>query len=197
MTLTYYQRSTALASGVHAVNQELAFDPATAAAVALTIQTLVAGQSASLYMFTTASGAPGQAAWGSGTYRAQLNCTTAGANVTYGLRTVGTAAGHFARVASGLTSPDTETIAQAEAAFTGTGLKLATASWSPAAGSTGDRFEILVAANNAGTMSQSFGLTANTTDSYADGPFDGGGAVDPFPAGQVAATARPIIRRAA
>jgi hypothetical protein len=174
VAITYYQRSTNLATDVHvATGHENELNTTTAAS-ANEGRSVAAGASEITHVWTTGSGVPGITQWGSGTYRAQFNVAGAGANSSYGLRTVGSANGHFARVDSGLTS-DLETAQQSEAAFTGTGLKLVTTSWTPSAGSTTDCFEIALAAENTGTMGQTINLTMNTTDSFADGPFDDGG----------------------
>ncbi len=170
MTLTFYQRSADEATGIHVATNEDQLSTTTTT-LSTENRSIAAGASELPFVFTTASGQPNQADWGNGTYRAQINVTAIGADTTTGIRTIGSAAGHFARVDTGLTA-DLETATQAEAGFTGTGLKLATVSWSPAAGATDNRFEILLAAQNVGSMSQNLQLTLNTTDSYADGPFD-------------------------
>lgn len=172
-TITYYQRDTDQATGVHATEdaalENLLSD--TAGAGEAESDTLVGGDEVLLFCFTTASGAPGDAAWPTGNYRCQLDVSTAGADLTYGLRAAGAAVGHFARVNSGLTS-DLETKAQTEALFSGTGLKLATTgsvSWT--AGATGDRYECLVAcARAANHGNQTLELTYDA-DAFADGPW--------------------------
>ena len=128
----------------------------------------------SLQAFTvhTAANEPNDAAWPTGNYRFQLDITDVGADVTYGLLDQGSALGHFARVNSGLTA-DLETKQQAESAFSGTGLQLATTgsvSWT--SGSASDRFGILIsAARPASHGNQNLGITLNEDDDFADGPW--------------------------
>jgi len=176
-TITYYQKNTNLLTGIHATNvanNEDAFEKTTA--VSATESTTTEGNAPFVeWTFTTASDEPNIASWPSGTYRCQLNVTAAGAAKTYGLKTQSGAAGHFARVDSTLTS-ELETVEQAESIFSGTGLKLATASWTPTAGAASDRFEVAVSGTGT-TKGQSITLTLNTTDSYADGPWTVGGGV--------------------
>lgn len=125
-----------------------------------------------LNTFITPANEPNDAAWTTGNYRAQLDITSAGADLTYGLLDQGASEGHFARVNSGLTA-DLETKQQVESAFNGTGLKLATTgsvSWT--AGAAGDRFEILISgARPASHGQQSIDYQVNTDDSFADGPW--------------------------
>lgn len=165
---TYYLRSTTAATGIHAAVKEKQI--ATSTAVVASDTATISGSSSDLaYCWTTVSGVPNSADWPNGTYSAELNCDTAGADITYGVRTVGSASGHFARVDSGLTA-DSETAQDTQAAFSGTGIKLASVSWNPSAGAASDRLEVLVAANNAGTMNQSVGFAMNTTDSEVQFP---------------------------
>jgi hypothetical protein len=175
VALTYFHTRDDQASGVHVAGREKSAT-ATAPASGTNATPTIAGGASSLGMlFTTVSGAPNIADWGSGTYRADLVVSAVGADMSYGLRTVGTAAGHFARVDSGLTT-DIETAVQAEAAFTGTGLKSATVAWDPAAGNASDRFEIVIACHNAGSMNQTLTLDAGSAGSTMGGDFDAGGA---------------------
>lgn len=177
MTKTYYHRSTAAATGVHAATNETE-QATTAGAGAGSLSDILAGGASQLaFCFTTASGEPNSADWPSGTYRCILEVSTAGANITYGLRTAGAVSGHFARVNSGLTA-DSETVAQAEALFSGTGIKTATASWDPAAGNASDRFECLIAATRpASHGNETLTIVVDATDAGAtnggvsDGPW--------------------------
>lgn len=167
-TKTYFQRSTDLLSGVHAATHEDEL-AATAGAETESI-TLTGGQSVLGWVFTTLSGEPNVADWPSGNYRCQLDVSTAGADITFGLTTAGTQAGHFALVNSGLTA-DQESFDQGQPLFSGTGLKLATRTIDPAAGVAGDRFECLVAATRAASHGSQTLTLVFDADSFADGPW--------------------------
>jgi hypothetical protein len=183
VTLTYFYTTTALATGVHvASNREVTADTAAPATdQSASTGSIASGASAIAHIFTSAAGQPNQAAWGSGTYRAQMEATSIGADTSYGFRTVGTADGHIARVNTGLTA-DLETATQAEAAFTGTGLKLGTVSWTPSAGAASDRLELVVAYTNAGSMAQSATMKYRADgQTFIDGPFDDGGGAAAVP----------------
>lgn len=180
-TKTYFQRNTDVATGIHVATNEDDLNAVAGGGETEASGDHAAGASSLAYCFTTASGQPNNADWPSGTYRCQLDVSAAGANMSYGLLTLNGSAGHFGRVDSGLTA-DQESTAQAEAAFTGTGLKLATKSWDPAAGAAGDRFECLVAARNAAAMNAAQTITLTfDSDAFVDGPWTG-------PAQTIAAT---------
>lgn len=168
----WYCRNTDLANGIHVATNEDAMNGGTAPAVSESVS-LAFGTNVLGFSFVSPANEPNDANWPNGSYRCQMDVTAAGAALSYGLLTNG-AAGHFARVDSGLTA-DQETWVQVEAAFTGTGLKLATSSIDPAAGAAGDRFEGLLAVRNAATMNnpQTLTLRLNTADSYMDGPWLG------------------------
>src|SRR3990172_8699838 len=149
MAKTYYLRSTVDPTGVHAADIERALGT-TAGSSTATVSSILG-----------------------------VNASTADADITFGLRTAGSAAGHFARVNSGLTS-DLETTTQAEALFSGTGVKTATVSWDPSAGSSTDRFECLIAATRAashGNQTLSIDVDNPSADAtnggIADGPWVG------------------------
>jgi hypothetical protein len=167
MPVTYYQRNTSLATGIHFSQLERALDAAFDTVAIMGASIDAAGEIG--YVFTTASGAPNLAQWPGGTYRAQFDVNAIGANVTFGLLPQEGFAGHLARVDAGLTA-DLETVEQAEAAFAGTGLKLATASWTPASGSTADRLELCVAAGNTATMAQDLNLNVSHADAFVQLP---------------------------
>jgi hypothetical protein len=166
----YNFRSTALASGVHVAATEQQLDTGTGT-VATNSVAEGAGSAGLHSLWTSAADVPNLAAWPSGTYSGQLNVSTAGANITYGFSVVDATfgIGHIGAVDSGLTA-DQRTVVQSEAAFTGTGLKSFSASWSPAAGSATDRLECLLAVKNSGTMSQTLAVSINDGTSYLDFP---------------------------
>jgi hypothetical protein len=170
-TKTYYASTTGEATDIHSADQELSLaigtgSPATSAA------SIKKSNEELAFVFTTPLGNPGSSAWPTGSYRYQIDCSTVGADITYGLLTIGEALGHFARVDSGLTT-DLETKTQVDSAYSGTGLNLATTgsvSWST--GNTSDRFECVIAAGNIHTKNdQTLELQLNESDDYADGPW--------------------------
>jgi len=181
-TRTYYGRSSARVNNTYTADQELALETATGSASS--VSATVVGQNQEVaFVFSSPTGEPSSAAWPTGTYRAQLDVTAAAADMTYGLRTIGSAAGCFARASSDLTA-NHETEPQAEAVFSGTGLKLATTgsvSWS--AGSASDRFVVAVAVGNAfqQQIGQTLTLEVNESDDFADGPWPLGIEVAPTP----------------
>lgn len=127
------------------------------------------------YCWTGATPAsePDSAAWPTtGEYRAQLDVVSASADITYGLRTQGTALGGFHRFNSTL-GLILQTIQQAEAAFTLSGLKQGTVT-NPAwlAGSAADRYGYTVAAVRvSGHGNKSLSLQVGETDDFTDGPW--------------------------
>lgn len=124
-----------------------------------------------LFLAVSPSGEPDSAAWPTGTYRYQLDAVSAGANITYGLLTQGGAVGHFGRV-NAAADTDLETHAQDQAAFSGSGLKLASYTGSWTAGAVSDRWEVLVAGVLvSGHGSQNLTLELGETDDFTDGPW--------------------------
>ena len=107
------------------------------------------------FTFLSTGSQPNSAQWLNAVYTAQFDCSSAGADITWGLANVSGAAGHFGRYVAGGAD---ETI-QAGSLFAGTGIKIAQVTWAPAAGSTADQFELCVAAFNAGVMGESMSLT--------------------------------------
>ena len=129
------------------------------------------------FAFTSNSDFPNEAAWPSGTYRAQLDCTLNDGAFSYGLDQIGGSGnGGFHRVNSTLAT-SLEVKRQVEAIFTGTGLKLATTgvtSW-PSAALT-DRIGIVITYQRGdahGTRTLQFQV--NEADDFIDGPW-----TDPF-----------------
>jgi len=170
-TRTYYASDTDLDNGIHAADEEKAYLTTTGTAQEVTSKQLDdSGEEA--FSFVTPAGEPASAAWPTGNYRAQLDCTSFHADGEFGVLNLGTAVGHFGRVNSAITS-DLETKQQTESAFILTGLKLATTgsvSWS--SGAASDRFEVLVAGRRTtGHSSVYLTLELNEADDYADGPW--------------------------
>ena len=170
MPKTYWPKTTALATGLHAGTFELEMNttPSTGGGTAQSAS-ISASSNIVSHVFTTPSGEPNSADWPSGTYRMQLDCSAVGANVTYNLNSTSS---HFSRVSDAL-SAHRESFWQSEANFSGTGLKLATSVVDPAAGAASDRFECAVQAVNANTMSaQSLALDVASADAWVDGPWE-------------------------
>jgi hypothetical protein len=188
-TRTYYHSTTTLANGIHAATHENELAIATAAAGTQASNNIGGGADVLVWAGTTPTGEPDSAAWPTGDYRAQLDVTAIGGDVTIGLLTIGGSAGHFARVNTGLTS-DLETKTQQESAFSGTGLHLATTgsvSWT--AGAASDRFEILIAAGRpASHGNQTVTLELNEADDFCDGPWPAGGVTEDLDATIAAAS---------
>lgn len=181
-TRTYYLRSAALPTGTHNATFENAMIRNVAGGG--TQQTVAVGTSGRLaWVFTTEAIEPGLADYPSGVYRVQMDVTSAGVDIVFGLLTLGAMDGHFAVVDAGLTS-DLQIFTQGEPAFQGAGLHIATVPANPAAGATGDRWEILIAAQRlTGHGNQDITLRFSA-DCFADGPWPGGGA--PAPQGVLA-----------
>lgn len=176
-TITYFQRDTDLATGIHAavdVASENELNSTAGTGQTEASGNLGGAESGILFVFTTQSGAPNVGDWPSGDYRCQLDVSAVGANITFGARAAGSATGHFARVNSGLTS-DLQTWAQTESLFSGTGLHLATTGTiDPSAGAAGDRWEIAIAGTRPASHSnQALTLTFDS-DAFADGPWSAG-----------------------
>jgi hypothetical protein len=125
-------------------------------------------------------GEPDSAAWPTtGVYRYQIDATSVGADLTYGLLTQGNGNGFFARTpADGLSV--TESFVQDQAAFSSSGLNIASVTdpaWT--AGNATDRFAIVLASvRTAGHGNQTLTLQLGETDDFADGPWPSGVAQD-------------------
>lgn len=172
-TRTYILHNSALTTGSHVATNELRMQHLiTQAASTLDSGSIGGNDNAEAYMFTTEAGEPNDASWPTGNYRCQLDCTTAGPDVTYGVLDQGASNGHFARVDSGATA-DSESKQQTQGAQSGTGAKLLTTgsvSWS--AGNASDRFEVLVSiARPVNHGNQSIVLELYEDDDFADGPW--------------------------
>jgi len=184
-TKTVYQRDTDLANGIHAalaVGNENELNATAGAGETEASGNIGGAEDGILFVFTSATNFPNDTAWPTGTYRCELDVSTVGADITYGLLNQGGSVGHFGRVDSGLTS-DLETKQQTESAFTAdSGLQLATTgsvSWS--AGASTDRFECVVTgARPASHGQQSMTLTFDT-DAFADGPWPAGNTYNETP----------------
>lgn len=131
--------------------------------------TVTAATSNAVFSWMTVSGEPNSADWPNGTFRCELDVSAAGADLTYGFLTAGTTAGHFARATP---TADLGTFTQAEAAFSGTGLKLATQTNDQPAGSANDRWECFLACNNAALhTNETLTLNLNSGTAFTDGPW--------------------------
>jgi hypothetical protein len=169
-TRTYYHNPAA-GPDIHAAINPNSFGltPSGAASESATINQN--GQTA--FSAVTPAGEPASAAWPTtGVYRYQIDATSVGADLSYGLLNLGNGIGHFGRVNAGATA-DIQTIAQDQSAFTSSGLNIASITdpaWT--SGSAGDRFEIVLASvRNAGHGNQDITLQLGEADDFADGPW--------------------------
>ena len=171
-TITYFLHDTVLATGVHVVEHEVEMEETDVAVPVNLTGASNAGGGIQTHVWTTLSGSPNDADWPSGDYRCQIDVNQIMRVDSYGFRTLASVAGHFARVNTGLTA-DQETFEQIEAAFTGTGIKLATTGTiNPASGSADDRAEwVLVADATSESMAGSVRVSCDDSDSFADGPW--------------------------
>lgn len=126
--------------------------------------------------FTFASGDPGGENLGAGSlFRFQIDAVAAGSNLTYRVE--------FHALGASCTSLGSA--AQGEAAFSGTGLKLATATWDPPAGA--DRYQARILISHGGMHgdpSETLVIHTNTSDAWFE-----------IPDAPVAATWQPTPRR--
>ena len=173
-TKTFFLYDAALTNTIHTVEGSSGFEMnATDLASPAVHQSAWSGADVSVFthLWTTNSGVPNVADWPNGVYRCQIDVSSENRLDSYGFLTQGSHAGHFAVVDSGLTA-DQETWTQDEAAFTGTGIKLATNTIDPASGAAGDRFECLLAAlGDSNGYGHHLEVSCDDSDSFADGPW--------------------------
>jgi hypothetical protein len=170
-TRTYYHNpATATTPVVADFSNALQANPSGA-----TLQTSgnVGGNGRIVWSTVTPSGEPNSAGWPTtGEYRYQLDVTAAGVDLTFGLLNQGNDAAHFSRISSDASS-ELQTIQQDEAAFSGSGLHLATITdpaWT--AGSSGDRWGFTVAGVRVtGHGNQTFTMQIGESDDFTDGPW--------------------------
>ena len=174
-TRTYFARDNVLSRSWVNANNELTFELGTAAAGDITSINLSGGSGTNVALWTTPANEPNSDAWPTGNYRQQLDCTSVGAAITYGLLDVLsiTPDGGFYRVNAAGTSALEGPKVQSIGAFSGPGLKLAeTGSVSWSSGSATDVFATVVcAARPANHGNQSITFEVNETDDFADGPW--------------------------
>ncbi len=174
-THTFGLRDTDQASGVHATSNSAFENQMTRDAFGAgetESENLGGGASEPTHLWTTLGSEPNEGTWPIGDYRCQLDASTVGAAVTFGLRTAGAVTGHFARVNAGLTT-DVDTNPQTEGLFgSPAGDKLATTGSVTWGGSTAsDRFEcLLAAARPADHGNQPLEMRYDAS-SWADGPW--------------------------
>lgn len=176
-TKTFFLYDETLATGVHTTEHELRQEVTDLALPVNVSGATSPGAALQVFTWTTDSDEPNAADWPSGDYRCQIDVNLVMRVDSYGFLTLQGVAGHMARVNAGLTS-DLETFEQTEAAFTGTGIKLATTGTiDPAAGATGDRWEcILVLDATSESMAGSLRISVDNGDSFSDGPWAAAGA---------------------
>jgi len=171
-TRTYYHNATDLSIPVYstALHQNAL---GLSAAGATNEEVFISQVGGFCWAAATPAGEPGSVAWPTtGTYRHQIDCIAAGADLTFGLLTQVTYTGGFARINSTLDS-ELQLFAQSQSAFAGSGLHLATITdpaWT--AGAASDRFAIKVASVRiAGHGGQTLTFQLGEADDYADGPW--------------------------
>jgi hypothetical protein len=172
-TRTYYHNNVTTNTSLHSVDstRENTLGITPAGASSETSVTLGGGADAEIFVATTPLNEPDTSIWPSGEYRCQLDVTTVGLDITYGLLNLGASVGHFARVNSALTT-GVDSKQQVQSAFAGTGLKLATFSGGFSGSTKSDRFEILIAAQRAANHgNQTLTMELGETDDFADGPW--------------------------
>jgi hypothetical protein len=192
-TRTYYQTLTPSAAALHGADFEL-IAVRDVPAIGQTLTLSVSPNETEVVAWYTEAPEPGRVDWPNGDYRAQFDVIAIGVDLIFGVRDIGTALGHFGRVDAAL-AEDKETHEQAEAAFSGAGLKLATYTGGFLDGLDTDRLEVLVAADRVvGHGSQDLTLSLDA-DAFIDAPYPGGNAGPPQ--GVVTATAEVTTLQAA
>lgn len=176
-SIRYTLRSTARTNGIHASSfRELAMETSADTPTTSTSQNYSHGDARSEFVWTSPSGSPNFAQWPTGTYFGQVSIFTNDdvPNFSFGMRAAGGAAGHVARVDSGLTA-DQEAKEMTDSLFTGTGDKaftLGSVSWS--SGAAGDRAEVLMAVSRGGSGHGNAGIEVevNRVDTeFFEGPW--------------------------
>ncbi|MCJ2530811.1 MAG: hypothetical protein LN413_00620 [Candidatus Thermoplasmatota archaeon] len=174
-TKTFGLRDTDQASGVHATSTSSFENQMTLSAFGageLEVENLGSGGSELTHLWTTLGSEPNEGTWPVGDYRCQLDASTIGTGITFGLRTAGAVTGHFARVDTGLTT-DVDTNPQTEGLFgSPAGDKLATTgsvTWGGTLAS--DRFECLLAATRAADHGNQPLEMRYDASAFADGPW--------------------------
>ena len=169
-TITYFLNATSAATGVHVALNERAQNETQGGAGSAPAIIPLSGDALS-HVWTTPADSPNSADWPNGVYTCSMDVQTLMLVDSFGLLTRGGSAGHFARVNAGLTA-DQETWTQDEAAFTSTGISVATNTIDPSSGSADDRFEVLVAADNSDTMMDgTLTIRVGDADSFGEGPW--------------------------
>lgn len=172
MTKKFYVADTAT-GGVHhgagVARESTTTDPGTGSPVDLS--QIVTG-SANNFLFPafySPSGEPNSDDWPTGAYTTQIDVSTAGADLLYG--TDNLRGGHHARVSSAANA-DLET-SSGVANASGTGIKTIVNDTSRnfAAGSAGDRYEVLIGVDNANMMDQTLTIRINTSNTFMRGPW--------------------------
>jgi hypothetical protein len=149
----------------------LQLDSATGTSATVTSPTVQQAEYGIALAITTSATEPNVATWPTGTYRLQLDVTTAGGAFEYGVRDAGGVSGHFGRVNAGLTA-SVATVSSVSTLNTGTGIKLMTATWTPGGSTQTDRLEVVLAAGrpaNHGNATMAYEV--GDTDSFIDAPF--------------------------
>ena len=133
----------------------------------------IGGNARMVFAASSPANEPNSAAWPTtGVYRYQFDCIATGADLVFGCLTLGGTEGHFGRI-NAAADTDLQVFEQDQAAFSGSGLHLASITdpaWT--AGAADNRFGILVCCQRVtGHGNQSMTLQLGETDDFADGPW--------------------------
>lgn len=166
----YYLTNTARAhGGVSAVN-EFALERLVDSADSTSRSVAALGDELS-FSWITAAGEPNAYRWPTSGYKAQLDVTAAGADLTYGFSNIVPlgVSGWFERVNSADVQQDAAE--QSEAAFTGTGLKSASAILNASTPARSDKHAIVLNVRNAHAINAQTITLRFGSDAWAEGPW--------------------------
>jgi hypothetical protein len=166
-TITYICRDTDRAAGWESATHEDAFELTTAAAATETREIPNSTPSTLTWIFSTPSNEPNSNDWPTGDYRIQYDVTVVDSGVFID-------ASSFRRVSSDL-SATLASLGSEGTNITTTGLHLRSITVNPFSGDAVDRFGVGVFCGNSNShgSSQTITLELNTSDSFADGPWEG------------------------
>ena len=171
-TQTFIARSvTDTSNTIHAAQNERTIEHFTADASNIAEGTAAKAQELG-FLFTTLALMPNLVSWPNGLYRCQIDAASVGTDMTFGYLTIGSAAGHFARINAAASAHVGSTWTQTQGAFSGGGLHIASRTLTPPTGAIDDRLEMLMAQGNAACHgTQSLTITTNLADDFIDGPW--------------------------
>ncbi len=173
-TQTFFKTNNARTNTLDGATDELASE--STADTGTVTEAVSAGADEVIMVWTSPVGSPG-VAWPTDV-AGQLDINSIGGDIDVGFRTAGGAAGHIARIVTGLGS-HVETKEMAETLFNSTGIKSYTVSGAWTAGNdTDDRLEALLAATRAASMGGQSVKINTAADSFTDGAWAGAAPTD-------------------